>query len=319
MNEITSPEVEELLKTAQAAYEAKDSKTVQDACNQVFLIEPENVVAWDLMAKYGAWDSKMFDLDVDEVLRYTNHALDLLDEEKRFEAATEIYVARKKQIADRLEGDMLMPSYMGAKKLHATMELWKRLLSEMPYLTSELIQSELVLCDNLCLRSRMAVMPGDRLIYVAYCQENKKKPYGETFREALASRLDAESQKNEQKRVAIAQDALKRLPESAARVEEYKASATPELEEQLREDFNWFQGAVTELEGLSNMNMYYAQVEELNKKLKELKVTKIFKRQDLNRKIQEHMAKIDAIYEELAPVTDPIEAQMAAIEGLIEV
>ena len=83
---------------------------------------------------------------------------------------------------------------MQPKQLHGTMGEWQRLLVEIPYLTVNLLESEVELVDNLCKRSKLGMMPAERLVYTAYASLNKKESYGETFRKALAGRLSKEQE-----------------------------------------------------------------------------------------------------------------------------
>lgn len=314
MGEIEPTKVAELLEKANAAYEGKQSKEVQSLCDQILAIEPENPQAWLLLAKYGAWDSKMYDYDADKIIEYARHSINQTEDALKPEVASEIYVARKHQIALLLEADMMLPSYTGAKKLQTTMFYWQRLLTDIPSLPLDLIEAELTLCDNLCLRSKMSVMPGDRLVYTAYTTLNKKVPYGDAFRKALEPRLKAEAQHNEQRRVAIAKESLELIPEVRARLEEYKATKAPELKELLQADKVKLEAAINEIEALSNLKMYEAQIDELQRKLKELKITKIFKIRDLNTRISENATKILEITEQISPVVDPISELACEIE-----
>lgn len=306
-----------VITEAQKAYDAGDSRAFALAIEQALSIDSESPQAWDLRAKFGGWDSKMLELNLEQALRDIAHALDLVPESRRYDAASEIYVARKKQVAEQLEAAMMMPSYMGAKNLHAIMMDWKRLLVEMPYLTPGLIEGEITLCDNLCLRSKMGVMPNDRLVYTAYATFNKKEPYGETFRKALTSRIDRERVEAMGQLAALQERLDTRQSERhAARV---SGELSPEEERsQIERDIAELNEALQTLEGLSDLALYQSQITEMERTLASLKLYKVFKRRELEGQIAALRLQVEEASAQLAESKAPLEARIDALRGCIE-
>jgi len=307
-------QVDDLLDKAQAAYEADDSTAVTDLCREALDADPNNARAWDLLAKFGGWDAKLYVLDFDFAIDSAAHALGLIPESQRYDAAAEIYTARKKQIAHVLESEMMMPSYTAAKQLHATMMDWKRMLEEIPYLSAALIEGEVTLVNNLCLRSKMGVMPGDRLVYTAYASLNGKESYGDTFQKALDGRLQRERARQEQHTGELLDDVRSRRDALAERVATGLLSPDDEKAE-LMELLATCKNELVSVEGQSNRVVYAQQLEELERQLEATKSYKVFKRQDLTRKIADTREKAEQLEAELATVTAPLREQVAAIEA----
>ena len=299
--------IEEYLQKAQAAYEADDSQTVAELCRAVLDADPDNVQAWELVAKFGGWDSKMYVFDIDFAIDSAKHALGLVPEGNRHEVAAEIYTARKRQVAKILESEMMMPSYTAAKQLHGTMMEWKRLLEEIPYLSVGLIEGEVALCNNLCLRSKLGIMPADRLVYTAYMSLNKKESYGETFRKSLAKRLEDEQGKQVERLSSLVEQAKAGL---AAFEGECSEAGRAQLEEMLAQ----LKSAFVELQDQSLEVVYKQRLEELERQLQGLKPMKIFKRRDLEAEIAVTRERLEQLSAEAEESVAPLRVQIAAIE-----
>ena len=309
-------DIADYLEQAQAAYEADDSKTVADLCRKVVDADPDNAEAWDLLAKFGGWDSKLYNFDIDFAIESAEHALSLIPENQRYDAAAEIYTARKRQIAYILESEMMMPSYTAAKQLHGTMGEWQRLLMEIPYLTASLIEAEVELVNNLCVRSKIGIMPAERLVYTAYASLNGKESYGETFRKALAKRLEREREAQGER---IGQ-MIKRAEERNAELDTLASEgATPpaELRALCEEELAVLDHDIAAIADMSNKALYEQQLEELERQLAAVKPIKIFKRQELTSRIaatKDKMAQVDAAFEEKVA---PLRAHVQAIQQLL--
>jgi hypothetical protein len=313
LNDIEKSQViADFLEKAQAAYEADDSRSVSELCRKVVDLDPDNAQAWDLLAKFGGWDSKMFELDVDFAIDSAKHAIGLIPEENRYEAASEIYAARKRQIAKILESEMMMPSYTAAKQLQGTMMEWKRLLEEIPCLSVSLLEAEVALVNNLCLRSKLGIMPGDRLVHTAYMSLNGKESYGDTFRKALDGRLKRE-QRRQDERVALALESAKerlrsldeRISSGEVSSEEGKALVEGELAA--------LQAEIAGISDQSNKVVYEQQLEELERQMAALKPFKIFKRQELASQIAATKGKIADVEADLERVLVPLNQQVEAL------
>jgi len=317
MNSIAqTSEIAGYLEQAQAAYEADDSKTVTELCRKVVELDPENAEAWDLLAKFGGWDSKLYNFDIDFAIESAEHALGLIPENQRYDAAAEIYTARKRQIALILESEMMMPSYTAAKQLHGTMEEWQRLLMEIPYLTASLMEAEVELVNNLCVRSKLGIMPAERLVYTAYASLNGKESYGETFRKALAIRLEQEREAQGER----IEQMIKRAEERNAELDKLASEgAMPpaELKALCEKELAVLDHDIAAIADLSNKTLYEQQLEELERQFAAVKPIKIFKRQELASRIadtKDKMAQVDAAFEEKVA---PLRAHVQAIQQLL--
>lgn len=309
-------ETSALLITANEAYESDDSKTVIELCNKILEIEPENRGAWELLGKFGGWDSKLYDFDTDYILRTIKHALGLAPEEEKYDLAADIYTARKRQISLRLEAALMMPSYQGAKQTHQIMMDWKRLLAEIPYLTPGLIESEVTLCSNICTRSKMGIMPNDRLVYTSYATFNHKEPYGETFRKALASRAEKEMEREAGRLASAKKELEERMGTYRARVESGEISAAEE-KELLQDELLTLRKQLADVVGMSNEKLYQQQYDELQKQLAELKPYKFFKRAEVNEQLKEVEKKLSQIKTQVETATAKIQPQIDAVEARI--
>lgn len=307
-------EVGALLAQAREAYEADDSAAVSQLCDQVLAADPENPGAWSLLARFGGWDSKMLDFDLDLALKAAYRALNLVPDERRYEEASDIYAARKRQISARLEAALLMPSYTGAKEVHAIMMDWERLLRELPDLSPELIESEVTLCTNLCLRSKMGIMPSDRLVYTAYASFNGKEPYGETFRRALAARI-GERDKQDAEAAAAAQ---KRAEEKLSSYEERRASGdlTADAEKSLiKNDIAELIRDKNDVEGRSGKRAFLDQMAELKRQRAALKPYKFFQKKEIDQQIAALETKVAQIDEQVARESAALQAQIEVFQA----
>ncbi|MDO5118010.1 MAG: hypothetical protein Q4D34_05940, partial [Eggerthellaceae bacterium] len=219
-----------------------------------------------------------------------------------------------------LESEMMMPSYTAAKQLHGTMAEWQRLLMEIPYLTTDLLESEVELVNNLCIRSKIGILPAERLVYTAYASLNGKESYGETFRKALAGRLERE----QEMQGARIEQMLEEAAERNAGLEKLASEATvtpAELKPLLEEELERLERDIATIADLSNKTLYGQQLEELERQLAAVKPMKIFRRQELSRRIadaKEKIAQTDADFEEkVAPLRSYERALRARVSGLL--
>lgn len=311
--------VAELLAQAQTAYENDDSQSVANLCREVLATDPDNAQAWLLLAKFGGWDSKLYGFDIGFAIDAAKHALKLVPETNRYDAAAEIYTARKRQIGKILESEMMMPSYTAAKQLHGTMAEWQRLLMEIPYLTVDLLESEVELVDNLCKRSKLGMMPAERLVYTAYASLNKKESYGETFRKALAGRLS----KEQEEQGARIEQMIELAGERNTELDKLASEATlppAELKSLLEVELKQLDQDIATIADLSNKTIYDQQLEELERQLATVKPYKIFRRQELTGRIaetKEKIAQVDADFEaKVAPLRAYEQALRSRISAL---
>lgn len=311
-------QLRDLLDQAWKAYDADDSKTVSECCDEALAVDPNNPELWELLAKFGGWNSQTYEYDQNFAITAARRAVELAPISKRYKLGAEIYVARKKQIAKMMEAHMMMPSHTSARRMHQTMEDWMGLLQDLPYLSPGLIEAEVNLCKNLCLRSKMGIMPNDRLVYVSYATFNNKESYGDTFERKLSRRIEAARAQKE----AIMEGILNRLERerssSLSLLNKYSGS-TEEQKTMLEEQLEQFQNDLGDVLGMSDKDMFLQQRGEVEAKLAELGPMKIFKRKELREQldgIDKRLAEIDG---DISPVVDFLVAEISAIqERLVE-
>lgn len=307
-------ELAQCLADAWAALEADDSATLTQRCQRALEIQENNPEAWLLLAKLGGWDSKMHVMDLDFVVDSAKHALELLPESQRFEAANDIYTARKKQIAALLEDEMMMPSWTGAKQLHQTMQDWLRILEETPYLSHDLLEGEITLVENLCQRSKMGIMPADRQVYVAYASLNGKVSYGQMFREALAARLAREEALQDAHR----QEVLEELAHRRASYAEWAVSedaSNAARRERLEAELAQVEGEIENIVGQSGRSLLESQLAEMEKQKAKLGRFKVFHRRETDGQIAVVQAKLAKVDAELESATAPFREIAAQIKA----
>ncbi len=280
-----------LLVEARAAIaEGKLEEGVR-ACAEAVEHEPDNADAWGLLARYNGWDPRQAEIDVPVVLDAAKHAVRLTPEGRRSEESAAIYAERKKQISEQLEAIMMMPSYMGAKKLHAFMMDWLRLLKGFPELPPVVIEGETTLVGNICQRSKLAVMPNDRLVYTSYATFNKKEPYGETFKRELSGRVDVERARKEHELLAV-QDRAK------AHLESVGSLSVEDAIDRLSADLLALREARDSVVGLSGKAGYEQELQQLQQQKAAMGPFKVFKRRELDERIAELSERLRELEEE---------------------
>lgn len=262
-----------------------------------------------LQAKTGYWDPKLFTLDVPAAITAAHVACSQIEETEWFQVGTDIYMERKKQIAHQLEAALMMPSYTGAKQLHEVMQAWLAFLMELPCLNASLIESEIILCTNLCTRSKMGFMPNDRLVYTAYTTLNNKESYGDMFKRLLQPRL--EQQKSYERHLQ---------EEARAHIELLLDTALSQHlspQEKAEQDAYYhtlLERDIAKLVNVTNKNYYQQQINELIEQFEKLKPYKIKQRRTVTTRIDALEKKIREIDEKLAPLLSPLYQQLIQLE-----
>ena len=262
-----------------------------------------------LQAKTGYWDPKLFTLDVPAVIATAHLACSQIEETEWFQVGTDIYMERKKQIAHQLEAALMMPSYTGAKQLHEVMQAWLAFLMELPCLNASLIESEIILCTNLCTRSKMGFMPNDRLVYTAYTTLNNKESYGDMFKRLLQPRLEQQKsyerhlQEEARAHIELLLDTASSQHHSSQKQAEQNAYYHALLEND-----------IAKLVNVTNKNYYQQQINELTEQFEKLKPYKIKQRRTVTTRIDALEKKIHEIDEKLAPLLSPLYQQLVQLE-----
>lgn len=297
-----------LISQAHNACDAQDFVTMTALCNEIVQSDSCNKQAHLLLACYGFWDPKLLTLDAQAAIHAAQRGSELFQDTEWFSVGTDIYLARKKQIAQQLEATLMMPSYTGAKQLHEVMQTWLALLMGLPYLHAALIESEITLCTNLCTRSKMGFMPNDRLVYTAYTTLNQKESYGDMFKRVLQPRLEQQKeyerflQTTLQEHVAFVYDALAQNTSTPSQ----KDATLPDKESPDNSYRHLLENDLTKIINLTNKALYQQQIDELTDQRKKLKSYKIKQHRDITMRIATLEQKIAEIDNELAPLLDPL-------------
>lgn len=300
-----------LLVKARAAFDGNSLEEGARICAEAVEADPENADAWCLLARYGGWDSRQAELDVSFVLDAAKHAVRLTPEGGRSEEAAAIYAERKKQISEQLEAIMMMPSYMGAKKMHAFMMDWLRLLKGFPELPPVVIEGEVTLVGNICQRSKLAVMPNDRLVYTSYATFNKKEPYGETFKRELSSRIDVDRARKEHELLAAKDRAELHLGNLGGLSPE-------EAMAQLSADARSLREAREGIAGLSGIAGYQQELQQLQQQKESMSPFKVFKKRELDERIAQLSGRIAELEQENRQAESSFDELIAKIESKID-
>ncbi len=301
------------LAAAKAAYEANDSEAFAIEAQAALDADPENPEAWRYLAEFGCWDAKFYKLDIDFAIDAAKHALRLADESRQFELALEIYDARKRQIAFMLEEALLNLTSKGSARIHEIMQNWLRLLNEIPSLSPEIIEGEITLCENLCRRSRIGIMPSDRMVYTAYMDHNGKEPYGKTFRRMLDERLRQEQAKWD----VAAEEARESAKRALAASEEHLKADSPDALPLLQADAAALQDAIDVLRSFTRRGLFERQIEQLEAQRKKLSPFQIMKTRAMVNRIAITKREIAKIDEGIKEDIDPLEERLSEIETKI--
>lgn len=307
--------IDELIRCADTAFKEEDGKKGHACCEEAARREPDNPDVCVLLAKYVGWNPKPYQLDVDAALNAITHALDQLPDSMRYQSAADIYQARKQQIASLLEAELSMPSHTSAVNLQKTMTDWCRLLAETPYLNPDLIDGEVNLVDNLCTRSKMGIMPNDRLVYSAYQALNDKKSYGETFRETLEPVIEQEKLRQKQVQAVILDDAEKRAQTltqwlAQLRTADERAARLDAEVAALNED-------IETIRSMTNWQFYRNQLDDLEASMGETRSFKLIRQRAMQSQQRELQNKIAAIEKDLDPAIAPLNNQLDRVKAAL--
>lgn len=306
-------ELEAHLAAAKAAYDASDSEAFAPECQAAIDLDPENPEAWRYLAEFGAWDAKYFKLDIDSAIDAIQHAFRLTDESKHFELASRVYDARKRQIAYMLDEAMLNLTTKGSSRIHEIMQCWLRFLSEIPSLSPEIIEGEINLCENLCKRSRIGIMPTDRMVYTAYMDHNGKETYGKTFRRALEGRLQHEQAEQE----AALEEAHANAKAALDAATEHLNADSPELS-LLQADATALQEAIDSLRSFTRRGLFEKQIEQLETQKQKLSGFQLMKSRAIAGRIASTKREIAKIDKDLKGEVGPLEEKLAEVREKIQ-
>lgn len=304
------PAQRELAKSAAAE---GNSAVVIESCNNIIAVNSDDADAWQLLAKFDGWNSKTYQLDQTRAFQAILRASGLSSEKDKYAIATEIYSERKKQIAFLLESELSMPSHTSVKRLQETMMLWKELLVRIPNLNADLLEDEINLVANLCMRSRMGIMPNDRMIRTAYKTFNNKESYDDTFRKALSPRIESE----EEKKIATCNRILVEADNRQAMYNAWSNTMNPSCEEiieRLREERIFLSTGIEELESMTNKLLYVRQIQELERQLSNTKPYKLMQRNEIQTQIDALRTEIKKVEKRMEPISAPLQAKIDNID-----
>lgn len=288
----------------------------EEACKQAYEVlkaSPSNKEALMVLAKVKGWDSIQCILDTRQAAEAATVALEASDESMRHKYATEIYAARKSQLAQSLETALMMTPYAGSKRIHEIMLGWLFLLQRIPYLNADLLLSEINLCTNLCERSKQGIMPNDRMVYTAYATFNKKERYDVTFRNTLQKTLNEETIARQ-----TAHNEVKlRFGKTKELIQAFSKDPNTELADSIKADKAFIENQLQIIEGHANRDSYCNQVKELNDQLKSTKPFKIARRRQIQNQIAQAQDKLSSIDTELSEIRTSFALMIEEINAVL--
>lgn len=244
------------------------------------------------VSRSSGWDEEACALDFEDAISAIQRTIALLPGYLRPRVSAEIYVERKRQIAAMIAADFLLPSYSGAKKMHATMLGWEQLLERTPGLSARLLEEEIDLCKSLCRRSKLGIMPNERLVYLAYMQCNGKTSYGDMFQRRLDPIL--KDQEHYEREIETEAGELARALVASGTEADQSVAQRKRLAE-LQEMIESFKG----------IPPCVAQIEELQRQLSELKPYHFGRRRLIEKRIAELERSIASAKVEIAAILPP--------------
>lgn len=208
-------------------FEDRNGEAVLECCEQVLAMDSENPVAWAYKAKAASWGSTFDNIRIHNAIEYSKKAVELVPDERKPEVAADIYPYIKESINSLLSTAITMPAATAPKFIHVVFMEWLAVLTNIPFLSDELIDAEIAGCKKLCNDSKEAVfMPVH--IYTAYCTYNDGERYDKAFRLGIKKKFDAEQAALE------ALEESNRIKRQVAYWEEHQ-DEKEELEQKLKE------------------------------------------------------------------------------------
>lgn len=301
---------ETLINDLIAAQEQNNLSSVVKISSIIIEQEPNNILARKLFAMYAGWNQKLCTFNKDQATNAIHDFFQAIPNDSPINDAFEIYFTRKEQLIIAAQAQSDMPSFSNAKALHQTMLLWLHFLKHIPYLSSLILENEIVEIKQICLLSKRSIDPKTRLIYTAYTTFNNKIPYNRTFSICLNDTI-RNAKLYEQKRIN----------KILEKVEQYKKllhCSPNSLKEQtsITNSITQLQIDMKIVESLFGIPYYQRKLDQLNAQLLKCKPFFISYRKRLTRSIQIVEEQLSNAKRSASLQTDPISELVRELEPL---
>lgn len=176
-----SQEVEKFLDLALKGIQGQNSDQVEKYCQAALEIEPENSRAWELEARGLLFQSSLRSNKVIQAISAAANAVNYKENEKE-ELAISLYASIYSHITGLLNNALSMPVMYVPGYVAQCMNYYGLLLSGIPNLPTEKIETELKAFADLDEQSRKAIMPKKRMIFASHAT---KPTWAEQYRTLL--------------------------------------------------------------------------------------------------------------------------------------
>ena len=191
-SEAKKEQIKNYLDLAKSALDGQDFEGVASYCDRILEIDMDNYEAWVLKAKAIGWGSTLQNIKIPQAISAAKRAVNLAPNAKKYDVASDVYYAIKPQIVSLLVLAQRMSIGASGQYIQQIMLHWQSLLTDIPFLSKDLMETEIKDCQQLCDQSKKSFMPSKRLIYGAYFGFNKNVSYDEMFRRALSEKIKLE-------------------------------------------------------------------------------------------------------------------------------
>ena len=163
-----SAEIEKFLDLAVKGIQGQNSDQVEKYCQSALEIDPNNSRAWELEARGLLFQSSLKDNKIIQAVSAAANAVSFAEEDKKAELAVSLYDSIYPHITGLLNIAIGMPTMYAPNYVAQCMNYYGVLISGIPGLPKEKIQSELAKFDQMDADSKKAIMPKKRMIYASH-------------------------------------------------------------------------------------------------------------------------------------------------------
>ncbi len=291
-------QIENYLDMAKAAFDGEDIEGVVSYCDRILEIDRDNCEAWVLKAKVAGWGSTLSNIKIPQAITAAKRAINLAPEQNKYEVAAEVYLFIKSQIVALIQIAHRMPGVSGTQYIQKIMLQWQSTLVDMPYLSADLIESEIEDCKNLCQNSKSAFAPSARLIYSAYFALNHNQSYDVMFKNALSAKIETEHAKETQLKADRMNAYWKEHAEEKEALEVEKASLSNQVDSLNKE--------IKTLPEVKNVEKIQNEIDDLNKEKNALGLFKLKEKKAVQENIDKLSEKLSSAKSLKNKTTEPL-------------
>ena len=163
-----SEETAKFIDLAVKAIQGQNSEQVEKYCQSALEIDPQNYRAWELEARGLLFQSTLKSNKIMQAIGAAANAVNYAPDNKE-ELAESLYGSIYENITGLLNIAIIkMPGLYAPQYVAQCMNYYGELLSGIPCLSKQKIESELEKFDDMDKTSKKAIMPKKRLIYAAH-------------------------------------------------------------------------------------------------------------------------------------------------------